>query len=100
KYNSQIENLKISIRNNKLKQQELIFDDKVNDIIWLSLLTEILDYRKNFTQKMSELIHKGLLANQQKLNTAFKEWQKDNPNTLELFAEKFNPALEKLNLEV
>lgn len=101
KYNSQIENIKISARNNRIRRHsELIFDDKVDESTWLFLITEILDYRKNFTQKMSELIHKGLLANQNKLSEEFNKWQKDNPNTLEMFAKKFNPALEKLNLEV
>ena len=78
----------------------LIFDANVESKIWLYLLNEILKYRKNFTQKMSELIHKGLLANQKKLSDEFNKWQKDNPNSLELFASKFNPILKKLNLEV
>ena len=100
KYNSQIENIKISTRNNRIKPQTLTFDDKVDEITWLFLINEILDYRKNFTQKMSELIHKGLLANQNKLSSEFKKWQKDNPNKIEELAEKFNPILEKLNLEI
>jgi hypothetical protein len=77
-----------------------IFNDEVDTRIWLSLLSEILQYRKNFTQKMSELIHKGLLANAKKLDSEFQKWQKDNPNVLVSFAEQFNPILEKLNLEV
>lgn len=77
-----------------------IFDNYVPKNIWLFLLRDILDYRKKFTQKMSELIHKGLLANQKKLSSEFKNWQKENPNKLEEFALKFNPIIEKLNLEV
>lgn len=77
-----------------------IFNDEVNTRIWLSLLSEILEYRKKFNQKMSELIHKGLLANQKKLSSEFEKWQKENPNKLEEFSKKFNPILEKLNLEV
>lgn len=77
-----------------------IFDNYVPKNIWLFLLRDILDYRKKFTQKMSELIHKGLLANQKKLSSEFNKWQKENPNTLEEFALKFNPIIEKLNLEV
>ena len=102
KYNSQIENIKIisKRRNYKSRPQTIIFDDNVDDSTWLFLINEILDYRKNFTQKMSELIHKGLLANQKKLNVEFEKWQKENPNIIELFANKFNSALEKLNLEV
>ena len=76
------------------------FNENVNPATWIKLLSEILDYRKKFNQKMSELIHKGLLANQNKLQIEFNLWQKENPNTLELFAQKFNPILEKLNLEV
>jgi predicted ATP-dependent endonuclease of OLD family len=82
------------------KSISLLLDDEVKPEIWLSLLAEILQYRKKLNQKMSELIHKGLLANQNKLSSEFKKWQKDNPNKLEEFAEKFNPILEKLNLEI
>ncbi|OYQ46896.1 AAA family ATPase [Flavobacterium aurantiibacter] len=100
KYSSEIEGIKINRRNNKIKSQILTFDEKVDEKTWLFLISEILEYRKNFTQKMSELIHKGLLANQKKLSTEFEKWQKENPNILELFASKFNPILEKLHLEV
>lgn len=100
KYSSEIEGIKINRRNNKIKRQILTFDEKVDEKTWLFLISEILEYRKNFTQKMSELIHKGLLANQKKLSTEFEKWQKENPNILELFASKFNPILEKLHLEV
>ncbi len=78
----------------------IIFDENVDSVLWLHLLGEILQYRKNFNQKMSELIHKGLLANTNKLKIEFDKWQKDFPNKLEEFAEKFNPILQKLNLEV
>jgi ABC-type polar amino acid transport system ATPase subunit len=77
-----------------------IFDNNVPKETWIFLIKGILDYRKKFTQKMSELIHKGLLANQKKLNLEFTKWQKENPNVLEEFALKFNPLIEKLNLEV
>lgn len=91
---------KYNIQNFYLKETPIIFDEKVEIDLWLALLIEILQYRKKFNQQMSELIHKGLLANQKKLSSEFEKWQKDNPNTLELFANKFNPILEKLNLEV
>jgi AAA15 family ATPase/GTPase len=78
----------------------VIFDDKVDSKLWIYILSEILEYRKKFNQKMSELIHKGLLANTNKLSSEFKKWQKENPNKLEEFALKFNPIIEKLNLEV
>lgn len=91
-----------NIRNNRgyIIESPKIFNDEVDTQIWLSLLNEILEYRKNFTQKMSELIHKGLLANTNKLTSEFNKWQKENPNALESFAKEFNPLLEKLNLEV
>lgn len=82
------------------KEKPIVFDDDVNSDLWLILLNEILNYRKNFTQKMSELIHKGLIADAKKLGLEFQKWQQNNPNKLEDFAEKFNPILEKLNLEV
>jgi len=78
----------------------LIFGDDPDYKIWLYLLHDILEYRKNFTQKMSELIHKGLIADAKKLGLEFQKWQKSNPNQLDVFAEKFNPILKKLNLEV
>lgn len=86
------------INNNNI--QINIFDSNVPKEIWLSLIKDILFYRKKFTQKMSELIHKGLLANQKKLSSEFTKWQKENPNKLEEFALKFNPLIKKLNLEI
>lgn len=77
-----------------------LFNDNVEPEMWILLLQEILEYRKKFNQKMSELIHKGLLANPKKLSSEFENWQKDNPNKLQSFADKFNPILEKLNLEI
>lgn len=98
KYSSELSHIEDSF---KFKEHfGMLFDEEVENKIWLFLLNEILKYRKNFTQKMSELIHKGLLADTKKLNTEFLKWQKENPNKLEAFAEKFNPILEKLNLEV
>ena len=101
KYSSLILDIKKIIKlNNSIQKANIIFDSNVESNTWIFMLLEILDYRKKFNQKMSELIHKGLLANQNKLQTEFNLWQKENPNTLELFAQKFNPILEKLNLEV
>ncbi|WP_233898243.1 ATP-dependent nuclease [Tenacibaculum piscium] len=88
-------------KDRKFKNQLVhIFDNNVPKEIWLSLIEDILEYRKKFTQKMSELIHKGLLNDPKKLSTEFSKWQKENPNKLMDFADKFNPLLEKLNLEV
>ena len=82
------------------KENPINFDENVDSDLWLILLNEILNYRKNFTQKMSELIHKGLIADAKKLGLEFQKWQIENPNKLESFAKEFNPLLEKLNLEV
>ena len=84
----------------KIDKLGIVFDENVDFKIWIVLLKDILRYRKNFTQKMSEFIHLGLLTNQNKLGIEFEKWQEDNPNTLELFANEFNKILEKLNLEV
>lgn len=68
--------------------------------IWFSLLYKILDYRKRFTQMASELINKGAIGDINKLNNQFNKWSEANPNPLTPFAEKFNPILNKLNLEI
>lgn len=78
----------------------LLFNGDVDTKIWLHLLVDYLNYRKNFTQKMSELIHTGFIHDVNKLSTEFNKWQKDNPNRLESFAKEFNYILELLNLEV
>ena len=90
----------INYQSNIKQNHQFVFDDNVNTKIWLILLVDILNYRKNFTQKMSEMIHNGLLQNPKKLSSEFEKWQKDNPNKLEDFATVFNPILEKLHLEV
>lgn len=77
-----------------------IFGEEINTESWIVLISEILSYRKKFNQKMSEFIHKGLLGKPEKLKSEFEKWQKENPNELEEFANKFNPILEKLHLEV
>jgi predicted ATP-dependent endonuclease of OLD family len=77
--------------------KEFIFNDNVDIKIWLSVLSEILQYRKKSTQKISELIN-NLDLN--KFASEYQKWQKENPNALEIFAKKLNPLLEKLNLEV
>nr|WP_297306660.1 ATP-binding protein [uncultured Flavobacterium sp.] len=78
----------------------MTFDNKVEVEVWLYLLSEILNYRKKFNQKMTELIYKGLLADTKKLQKEFEKWQSENPNELKLLADKLNPLLEKLHLEV
>ncbi|WP_026714669.1 ATP-binding protein [Flavobacterium daejeonense] len=99
KHNSQLSEIEIDFRNKE--KYGILFDDNADINIWLFLLIEILNYRKNFTQKISELIHiKNGSVNLSKLGSEIQKWQKNNPNVLEKFAKKFNPILEKLNLEV
>jgi hypothetical protein len=68
--------------------------------IWVSLLFEILLYRKKFTQMASELINKGAIGDLSKLNKEYNKWAVENENPLIAFSKYFNPILAKLNLEV
>lgn len=76
------------------------FGTTVNKEIWFGLLYKILDFRKRFTQMASELINKGAIGDINKLNRQYSYWSETNPNPLIQFAEKFNPLLNKLNLEI
>ena len=77
----------------------LTFDDKVEDVVWIGLLEENINYLQKFLQFASELINGGLF-----LNNSFQEkvdnWKDNNVNPLIEFSEKFNGILEKINLEV
>jgi GTP-binding protein EngB required for normal cell division len=68
--------------------------------IWISLLFDILAYRKKFTQMASELINKGAIGDLSKLNKEYNKWAIENENPLIPFSKYFNPILEKLNLEI
>lgn len=96
KYNE----IKNNLSNSENENYGYLFDSNINSELWIFLLSEILDYRKAFTQKMSELIHKGFIADENRLSTEFKKWQKGNPNAIKSFAEKLNPILDNLFLEV
>lgn len=76
------------------------FVQDINSEIWLSLLHEILDYRKRFTQMASEIINKGAIADVNRLSKQFSKWSEENKNPLISFANAFNPILKRLNLEV
>ncbi len=76
------------------------FGQDVNKKNWISLLSKILDYRKKFTQMASEIINKGAIADPNKLNKQYAKWSETNKNPLIPFADKFNPVLKKLNLEI
>lgn len=76
------------------------FLQKVNKEMWLSLLYNVLEYRKEFTQVASELLDKAINGDLSKLAEHFDNWSKARPNPLKGFASMFNPILQKLNLEV
>jgi hypothetical protein len=76
------------------------FAQKVDENIWLSLLSKILDYRKRFNQMASELFNKGAIGDANKIHKEYKKWADLNENPLVAFASYFNPILEKLHLEI
>ncbi|UUW09576.1 AAA family ATPase [Flavobacterium plurextorum] len=100
KHGSQLSEIEIDFQSRE--KYGILFDDNANLEIWLFLLMEILNYRKDFTQKISELIHGIKTGSEEylKLGSKVQKWQQENPNKLQSFAEKINPILEKLNLEV
>jgi hypothetical protein len=76
------------------------FSQNIDEKAWYSLLSDILEYRKKFTQMASELINKGAIGDIRKLNKEFEKWSLQNENPLNKFANYFNPLLQRLNLEV
>ncbi|MCW2117782.1 AAA family ATPase [Flavobacterium sp. 7A] len=95
KYRDEVLNPKSELTN-----PNILFDDNVAPEIWLYLLNDILHYRKNFTQIMTELVHKGYIKDVEKFRFEYEKWQKVNPNVLEKVAFKLNPLFEKLNLAI
>lgn len=89
-----------SFENHIFSEKITIIDDNLNDDYWIAIILDILKYRKNFSQKMSELINRGLIADTNRLKKEYDKWEKENPNPLKKLAKKLNPLLEKLNLEV
>jgi hypothetical protein len=76
------------------------FSQAIDVDVWLLLLNKILNYRKAFTQLMSELINNGAIGDINRLNKEYVNWSKVHENPLSAFAEAINPVLHKLNLEV
>lgn len=66
----------------------------------MTLLSEILEYRKKFTQLASELINRGNLADIKRLQDEYAKWSQENVNPVVSFANYINPVLHKLGLEV
>jgi predicted ATP-dependent endonuclease of OLD family len=90
-------NLKEKIKDNSYLR--LTFDDKVEEIIWVGLLEDNINYLQNFLQFASELINSGKIldsSSQEKV----ENWKGKNANPLIEFSEKFNGVLGKINLEV
>lgn len=76
-----------------------VFDDNVDETIWIYLLKQNLNYLQNFLQFATELINSGSVldsTSQEKVNM----WKLINNNPLIEFSDKFNLILEKINLEV
>jgi AAA ATPase domain len=85
-----------------LKSKNYLYQFDENEVkqSWYTILYEIIEYRKRFTQMASELINKGIIGDREKLNNEYEKWAKKNINPLEKFANYFNPILKKLSLEV
>lgn len=79
---------------------EFIFNEDISDLYIIKLLKSFLDYRQKFDSKARELLLNGFIQDMNKLNNEFQKWQKDNPNPIDDFSEKFNLLLNKLNLEI
>jgi AAA15 family ATPase/GTPase len=76
------------------------FTQEFNKDLWFTLLKQILEYRKRFTQFVAELLSKGTVGDLTKMNKEYSLWAAENENPLNLFAEHINPILSKLNLEI
>jgi AAA15 family ATPase/GTPase len=76
------------------------FSQNSDDKIWVTTLNKILNYRKKFTQMLSQLLSKGVIGDINKLNKEFEKWSVTNKNPLINFSNHFNPILNKLNLEI
>ncbi|PWV54037.1 AAA family ATPase [Chitinophaga sp. S165] len=76
------------------------FSQAINVDVWLLLLNNILNYRKEFTQLMSKLINNGAIGDVNRLNKEYVNWSKAHENPLSAFAGAINPVLDKLSLEV
>lgn len=77
----------------------LIFNEKIKESIWISILEVNINYLQNFLQFATELINSGSVLD----NTSQKkvdEWKSKNNNPLIEFSEKFNVILNKIQLEV
>lgn len=79
---------------------EFIFDDNISDLYIIKLLKSFLDYRQKFDSKARELLLNGFIQDINKLNHEFQKWQKENPNPIDNFSERFDLLLNKLNLEI
>lgn len=90
----------INFENHIFSEKITIIDDNLNDDYWLAIILDILKYRKSFSQKMSELINRGLIADTNRLKKEYDKWEKENPNPLKKLAKELNPLLAKLNLQV
>lgn len=79
----------------------MAFDDNVDKNIWFSIVNSFIKYKIEFSNKVAELLNeKGLAADFKKFEKEYKNWEKNNINPLLYFAQKFNPIIDKLGLEI
>jgi hypothetical protein len=76
------------------------FSQNIDEFAWYTLLSNVLEYRKKFTQMASELINKGTIGDIHKLTNEFEKFSSKHENPLIRFANHFNPILQRLNLEI
>lgn len=79
---------------------EFIFNENISEVYIIKLLESFLDFRQKYDAKVRELLLGGKIFDVDKFNKIFQLWQKDNPNPLEGFSEKFDSLLNKFDLEI
>ncbi|MDI9309151.1 MAG: ATP-binding protein [Limnohabitans sp.] len=81
------------------ENQNIIFNDNIEEEIWIRLLNSSINYLQNFLQFATELINSGNVLDNSSQNK-IDAWKSENINPLIDFSEKFNIILEKIQLEV
>lgn len=79
---------------------EFIFNENISEVYIIKLLESFLDFRQKYDTKVRELLLGGKIFDVDKFNDIFQLWQKDNPNPIEGFSEKFDSLLNKFDIEI
>lgn len=87
-------------KKDRLNNKYFHFKENSNDEYILGLLESFLSFRQKYDQKVRELLLNGYIADLEKFNKDFKEWQLNNPNPIDDFSNKFDSLLNKLHLEI